>query len=329
MSKWQFTKGLHDIGNGCYAYLQPDGSWGWSNAGLIVDGDDCLLVDTLFDLPSTAAMLAEMKSSVPASKRIRQLVNTHANGDHTYGNQLVEGAEIIACRACAEEYAEAPPEKMIQRAQNWRNLGVGGAFAYELMWNRFDFRGVHSKPPTKLFEKSMDVTVGDTRVALTHLGSAHTRGDILVHLPDKKILYTGDLLFVGGHPVLWDGPIDNWIHICEHILNALDVDVIVPGHGAIAEKDAVRYMRDYLVFIRDEARRYYEAGLPYDEAAQKVNFGSFSGWLDPERIVINFASLYREFSGSKMQPDRMVLFEQMKRYREARAAGHGPHCHHS
>ena len=76
-------------------------------------------------------MLAEMKSSVPASKRIRQLVNTHANGDHTYGNQLVEGAEIIACRACAEEYAEAPPEKMIQRAQSWRNLGVGLDYQYK------------------------------------------------------------------------------------------------------------------------------------------------------------------------------------------------------
>ncbi|MCW5692594.1 MAG: MBL fold metallo-hydrolase [Pseudolabrys sp.] len=329
MSKWQFTKGLHDIGNGCYAYLQPDGSWGWSNAGLIVDGDDCLLVDTLFDLPSTGAMLAEMKSSVPASRRIRQLVNTHANGDHTFGNQLVEGAEIIACRACAEEYAETPPERMIQRARNWQNLGVGGAFAQELMWSRFDYRGVVSTPPTKLFEKSMDVKVGDTVVSLTHLGSAHTRGDILVHLRDKKILYTGDLLFVGGHPVIWDGPIDNWIRICQHILDDLDVDVIVPGHGAIAEKAQVREMRDYLVFIRDEARRYYEAGLPYDEAAQKVNFGEFSGWLDPERIVINFASLYREFSGSTAHLDRMVLFEQMKRYREARvAAGHGPHCHH-
>ena len=45
MGKWQYTKGLHDLGNNTYAYLQPDGSWGWSNAGLIVDGDQSLLVD--------------------------------------------------------------------------------------------------------------------------------------------------------------------------------------------------------------------------------------------------------------------------------------------
>jgi hypothetical protein len=46
MAKWQYTKGLHDLGNGSWAYLQPDGSWGWSNGGLVVDGDRTLLVDT-------------------------------------------------------------------------------------------------------------------------------------------------------------------------------------------------------------------------------------------------------------------------------------------
>ena len=102
MSKWQYTKGLHDLGTGCFAYLQPDGSWGFSNAGLIVDGDQTLLVDTLFDLKLTGEMLAAMRSAVPAARSIGRLVNTHANGDHTFGNQLVTGAEIIASRACAE-----------------------------------------------------------------------------------------------------------------------------------------------------------------------------------------------------------------------------------
>ena len=90
MSKWQYTKGLHDLGRSCFAYLQPDGSWGWSNAGLIVDGDQTLLVDTLFDLPLTAEMLTTMRDAVPAARRIQKLINTHANGDHTFGNQLVK-----------------------------------------------------------------------------------------------------------------------------------------------------------------------------------------------------------------------------------------------
>src|ERR1043165_1555680 len=108
MAKWQYTKGLHDLGNGCFAYLQPDGGWGWSNAGLIVDRDQTLLVDTLFDLELTREMLDRMSAAVPAARSIGRLVNTHANGDHTFGNQLVKDAEIIASRACAEEMKERP-----------------------------------------------------------------------------------------------------------------------------------------------------------------------------------------------------------------------------
>lgn len=319
MAKWQYTKGLHDIGCGCHAYLQPDGSWGWSNAGLICDGEETLLVDTLFDLPSTSTMLKTMHDAVPASRTMRRLVNTHANGDHTFGNQLVKGAEIIACRACAEEYAEYPPEAAAARAAKWRELGEGGAFAHEIMWSRFDYSGLVSTPPTLIFENRLTLFVGDTRVELTHLGSAHTRGDILVHLPEKKILYTGDLVFVGGHPVLWDGPINNWIAICDHILT-LDVDIIVPGHGPISEKPQVRELRDYFVHIRDEARRHFDAGLPFQEAARKISLAAFNHWLDPERIIINTASLYREFSGDHRVIDRMVLFAEMKKYRAERDA---------
>ena len=67
MSKWQYTKGLHDLGRGSFAYLQPDGSWGWSNAGLVTDGDDVLLVDTLFDLKLTGEMLDAMRRTTPAA----------------------------------------------------------------------------------------------------------------------------------------------------------------------------------------------------------------------------------------------------------------------
>src|SRR5580704_6739916 len=109
MPKWQFTRGLKDICNGLWAYLLPDGSWGWSNAGLITDGDRSLLVDTLFDLKLTAEMLATMRRTTPAANRIDTLVNTHSNGDHWYGNSLVEGAEIVASASAAAEMLELSP----------------------------------------------------------------------------------------------------------------------------------------------------------------------------------------------------------------------------
>jgi cyclase len=325
MSKWQYTKGLHDLGRGCFAYLQPDGSWGWSNSGLVADGDQTLLVDTLFDLSLTAQMLKTMRDAVPAARNIRKLVNTHANGDHTFGNQLVQGAEIIACRACAEEFAEAPPANLIALETGWQNLGEGGAFFHEVMGSRFDWRGVVSTPPTTLFDTAMEVTVGNKRLVLTHLGSAHTRGDILVHVPADRILYTGDLLFVGGHPVIWAGPIGNWIKACDYILG-LDVDIIVPGHGPIAEKPAVRELKGYFEYIAAEARRHFNDGVPAEVAAQKISVDRFATWLDPERMVINVAALYREFSGSKAPLDRIALFAGMKRYRGAHAHDHAAHA---
>ena len=81
MKKWEYRKGLHDLGNGIYAYLQPDGSWGWSNAGLIADGEESILIDTLTDLLLTGEMLAAMDMATKSASVIDKLIITHANPD--------------------------------------------------------------------------------------------------------------------------------------------------------------------------------------------------------------------------------------------------------
>ena len=103
-----YERGLHLVGSGVFAYLQPDGGWGWSNAGLVLGRDDALLVDTLFDLRLTREMLLAMHGQL-AGRPISTVVNTHANGDHCFGNELIPDAEMIASRAAAAEMPEAPP----------------------------------------------------------------------------------------------------------------------------------------------------------------------------------------------------------------------------
>jgi glyoxylase-like metal-dependent hydrolase (beta-lactamase superfamily II) len=83
---WTYERGLHDLGGGCFAWLQADGSAGWSNAGLVTDGEASLLVDTLFDLRLTREMLDAMRDAAPAAASIDTLVTTHANGDHCRGD---------------------------------------------------------------------------------------------------------------------------------------------------------------------------------------------------------------------------------------------------
>ena len=170
-----FVKGLQEVGDGLYAYLQPDGSWGWSNAGLVVDGERTLLIDTLFDLPLTEQMLRAMRRAVPAAASIDTLVNTHANGDHCYGNQLVGGARIIASERTAAEMAELPPAAMIAIIEQAPQMGDLGAFFLNC-FGAFDFRGIELMLPQQTFSGQLTVAVGDRKLELIEVGPAHTRG---------------------------------------------------------------------------------------------------------------------------------------------------------
>src|SRR5215470_12965880 len=75
----EVPKTLRQVGDGAYAYVQHDGSWGWSNSGLVVEGDQALVVDTLFDLRLTRELLDAYRRVLPAGAAITTLVNTHAN----------------------------------------------------------------------------------------------------------------------------------------------------------------------------------------------------------------------------------------------------------
>ncbi len=301
---WKFSKGLQEIGNGCFAYLQPDGSWGWSNAGLLTDGDASLLVDTLFDLELTASMLDEMRASVPAAAAIGTLVNTHANGDHCYGNQLVEGAEIITSKATAEELAHVTPATMAAFLDNADQMGAAGAF-FKDVFGPFDFSGIEVPPVDRTFEGRLDLKLGNKNISLIEVGPAHTRGDVLIHSHEDRAVFTGDILFIEGTPIMWAGPVANWIRACETI-EALDVDIVVPGHGPITDKSGPRAVREYLAYIRDEAKKRYDAGLGVIEAVKDIALGDYASWGDAERIAVNVDTLYREFSGGNAEPANPV-----------------------
>ncbi len=310
-SKWPFKKGLQDLGNGCYAYLQPDGSWGWSNAGLVVDSGQSLLVDTLFDLKLTRQMLDVMHRAEPtATAKIATLVNTHSNGDHCFGNELVEGAEIIASKACDEEMRHDGGAKgLAQMKRNAALMGETGAY-FARIFGPFDFEGINMPMPTMTFEGTLERRVGNKTVRLIEVGPAHTRGDVLAYVPADRVIFTGDILFINGHPIIWAGPIGNWIKACQLMLD-LDVETVVPGHGPITDKKGVAAMKGYFEYIEAQARKRYDAGMSVSEAANDISLADYSSWGDAERIVINVASLYREFSGGKMTSNINELFGLM------------------
>ena len=300
-----YERGLFEVGSGCHAYLQPDGSWGWSNAGLVCGDGASLLVDTLFDLHLTAAML-EVMAPLTRAAPLNTVVNTHANGDHCYGNQLVAGTEIIATTATAHEMPEVPPAMLA--ALNRADGELGELF--RSFFGDFDFDGIELTLPTRTFDGRLDVDVGGRRVELIEVGPAHTQGDALVVVPDAATVFTGDILFIRGTPIVWAGPLSRWIAACDLILG-LDVDVVVPGHGPVTDKAGVIEVRDYLNFVEREATERFHAGLDAWEAARDIALGQYRDWGEHGRLSVNVEAVYRSLDPQHTTPDVVEQFRRM------------------
>jgi glyoxylase-like metal-dependent hydrolase (beta-lactamase superfamily II) len=294
------------LGDGAHAWLQPNGGLGESNAGLIVGEGESVLVDTLWDLRLTRRMLVAMAPHTSEAP-IRQLVNTHGDPDHCWGNQLLEGAEIVATRATAEDVRREDPRRLRLLALGGRLL-PGGLAAFARMLRPYEFGGIRVTPPTRVFDGKLNLDVGGRRVELIEVGPAHTPGDLIVHVPDAGIVFAGDLMFVEVTPIMWVGPVENWLGGLDRIIE-LDPRVVVPGHGPVTDLEGVRQMRRYWEFVGPAVR----AGQSAAEVLRSLP-SEFSGWDNPERIAVNSAIIARSppEQGTRV-PDhvRMRLIAQM------------------
>ena len=169
-----------------------------------------------------------------------------------------------------------------------------------------------------------------------------------MYVPQGKTGVTGGSLVNGGRPASWAGPVSNWIRACERMLEWA-LETVVPGHGPITDKGGIREMRDYLVYLLAESKRCLEAGMSFEQAAEKISLDRWANWGESERIYVNVHACYRELaadpSSSEEKGIRMALLEMMgKRYYAMKAAAaksgagaahgkthghvHGPNCGH-
>ncbi len=220
------------------------------------------------------------------------------------------GAQIIASARTAEEMVTGvSPGQMAALLKMAPAMGQLGEFMGRI-FSPFEFDNITLTLPDKTFEGKLTLQVGDRTVELLEVGPAHTLGDTLVHIPADRVIFTGDILFIGGHPIMWAGPTSNWIRACDLILS-LDVETIVPGHGPITDKKGVAEVKDYLEYIYAEARKRYEAGMPALDAARDIPLDKYASWSEGERIAVNVISIYRELSGDQTHPSVASLFGQM------------------
>ena len=307
-----YQRGLHELGDGLHAYLQPSGSWGWSNAGLISAGGTSLLVDTLFDLDLTREMLDAMRPITERSP-IDAAMNTHGNGDHCFGNELLPaGAEIYATVGASAELAAAPPQ-LVNALKQTDQLGPEFSAYIQRIFGPFRFEGIEVRLPTSTFTGRLELTVGDRAVHLVEVGPAHTDGDAIVHVPDAGVVFTGDILFVGGTPIVWAGPFSNWLTACDRILE-LGAHTLVPGHGPVTDASGVQDVNRYLTYVHDEAAARFAAGMDAEQASDDIDISDFADWGEAERLAVNVETVYRELDPSRPDPSRPELFIRMARW---------------
>ncbi|HYO86196.1 MAG TPA: MBL fold metallo-hydrolase [Dermatophilaceae bacterium] len=265
------------VSDGIYAYIQPDGSWWINNTGFLVGRRGVISVDACATQARTVAYREAI--SAVTDRPVRTLINTHHHGDHTFGNYLFDTATIIGRDGIREA------------AMAW------GRPRSAPIWTEVDWGAIELEPAFVTFTDALTVYVDDLRCELRYAGTAaHTTNDSYLWIPERRVLFSGDLLFNGGTPFLVQGSISGAATALDG-LRRLDAETIVPGHGSVCGPEVIDRVQDYLRFVQDVARRGQQAGLTPLEVARETDLGDFAGLLDPERIVGNLHRAYAELDG--------------------------------
>ncbi|MGE3073131.1 MAG: MBL fold metallo-hydrolase [Dehalococcoidia bacterium] len=285
---------IEEVSKGIYAYIQLDGSWFLNNAGCIVGEKTATVIDSTGTEARARAWHAAIRNVT--QKPVNALINTHSHGDHTYGNFMFAESAIIASERCRREI-------------------IASGNSSHALFPMIDFGDCPVTPPTVTFEDKLAVYVDDLRIELMFVGPAHTTNDIVAWIPDRKLLFTGDVIFNGGTPFALAGSIGGWLQALDRI-EALGAETIVPGHGSVTGPGAIRDVRDYLLFIQETAKRGMHAGTPPLELARSLDLGKFEPLHDKERLVPNLHRAYSELRGERWGAalDFRMMFSEMLEY---------------
>ena len=281
MSWSDATPYVEELATGAYAYVQPDGSWMINNCGIIVDGTgSAVLVDTTSTERRNRALLAEIARVAPGDLKIA--VNTHHHPDHTYGNGFLPASTtIIGHRLCREGVLRAGLAATKELPTDYGNLTV--------------------RPPDMTIEHDVTLHLDGFSIELLVLGPAHTTHDIAVWLPEQKVLFTGDLTFAGGHPIILEGSVAGFKAALQR-MRELGPEALLPGHGPVRRGAEITRMLDeheaYIDHIAEVATESYAAGLtPLQAAQQHQDDAPYRDWREGERVVCNLHRAYAELTG--------------------------------
>jgi len=318
---------LQQVSEHCYAVLNQRNRACDANSGLVNRGGG-VVIDTQSDLAHARRMITLFGQVWPSMPR--RVINTSEGSDRVGGNQLFEGAEIIAQRTVPERMRRvADPDEFRKLLGGVERLlprlllkathpGVL-AMATQLRQD-YDFEGIKLTLPTTLFDERLVLDLDGTELHLIHVGPCHQVGDTIVHLPGERVLFAGDVIFRHYTPVGWTGTYEKWLAALDLII-WLDPEVIVPGHGPVCGIEGAMEMKAYLEYVYEESRRHFDQGLDALAASRRIDLGPYASWRGPARLYANVERAYREFRHEPADAawDNAKTFDAI--YRVAKAKG--------
>lgn len=276
---------IEKLGNGVYAAIATNGGYAICNAGIVDLGDATLVMDP-FMTPEAARDLKKAAEKLTGHS-VRYVINTHFHNDHTGGNEVFAAATIISTQAALRHMRkELPPELEDNRkhasdkAASFHQKDRKNMSALELeehvLWEAY-YDGLAKSVgtlklcyPQMCFTDSMVIHGSKRDVQLYDCGKAHSEGDLLMFLPEDKILFTGDVLFIGCHPWIGDGDPAHWDSVLQNIQQG-EVAMIIPGHGRSGKKEDVAPLRQYFLDLRATAQQYRREGRnPHGDKALAI-----------------------------------------------------------
>jgi cyclase len=255
---------LHQVSR--HVYARVSGRAGGSNMGFVLCEEGVVVVDT-------SPTPAESRRDLEALRRITEkpllaLVLTHHHSDHTFGAQGFD-CEVIASAETAREMRLLGQGYVEETRRHHAHLGE-------------DLEGVTLVCPTRTFKGGM--RLGATPAVEVLRMGGHTAGLSVVHAPEERVLFASDLVFNGVHPYTKGADLARWVAALDEVLG-MDVEAIVPGHGAVCGRAEVEGQRRYLQQFRERLGDLKRRGYGPEEVAAHPGLLGLPDLHRPRRLA--------------------------------------------
>ena len=281
----KFTPGTEivELADGMYARLHEN----LTNAGIIIGDEGVMIIDSL-RMPSFARDLKDDVKLI-TDKPIKYVLDTHAHWDHSWGNEEFPDSTIIGHKNCYLEMTDP----------DWNSEWRSKITSSNDPWSS-EADLVNITPPNLTFETSMSIYIGGRELEILHLGKAHTSGDIFIHVPSEKLVFTGDVIQKERVPYLGDSYPNDWLDTDDRV-SELPINKFVSGHGDIGNHDDLMEARAFIHTLVGETKNTIKDGKGKDEAQNQVidcMTSRFSNWVGFDTMDEKFGDVYTKLTAS-------------------------------